>query len=122
MPAQLPNTRELRLSTRKVRRSNLPSRREDAEAREQLAIVRRGQALGFGALVLTLATIVTLAAIGQPWVAGAVATLGSWVIVAIFRTGKCQTAALDAPEVVPHQFVRLFRQGLSGRPMGGLSY
>jgi hypothetical protein len=70
----------------------MPLRRGDAEARERLAIVKRGQILGFGALILTLATIVTLAAIGQPWVAGTVVTTGLAVIVAIFVTGEYQPA------------------------------
>jgi hypothetical protein len=68
----------------------MPSRRRDAEAHERLAIVKRGQILGFGALILMLATIVTLAAIGQPWVASIVATAGLAVIVAIFVTGDYQ--------------------------------
>jgi hypothetical protein len=80
-----------------VRRSILLSRRGDVEARERLAIVKRGQILGFGALVLTLTTIVTLAAIGQPWVAGIVATTGLAVIVAIFVTGSVPTCAGSHP-------------------------
>ena len=36
----------------------------DTEARDRLVLVKRGQLFGFGALVLMLATIVTLAAIG----------------------------------------------------------
>src|SRR5262245_34688589 len=64
--------RELSLRIHTVRHSILPSRCADAEARERLAFVKRGQSLGFGALVLTLAIIVALAAIGQPWVAGIV--------------------------------------------------
>ena len=94
-------------------RSTLPSRRADAEAREQLAIVKRGQILGFGALVLTLATIVTLAAIGQPWVAGIVAT-GLVVIVATFVTG--QPAPVHIPEAAPRQSIRLPQQELPGAP------
>jgi len=43
---------------------------------------------GFGALVLILATIVALATVGQPWVAGIVATTGLPAIVAIFVTGR----------------------------------
>jgi hypothetical protein len=99
-----------------VRRSISPSRREDAEARERLAIVKRGQILGFGALVLMLATIVTLAAIGQPWVAGVVATTGLAVIVAIFVTGQYQSAPVHLPEVTPRQPVRLPQQELPGAP------
>ena len=97
-----------------MRRSILPSRHGD-EARERLAIVKRGQILGFGALVLTLATIVTLAAIGQPWVAGIVAT-GLAVIVAIFVTGQYQPAPVHIPEVAPRQPVRLPQQELPGAP------
>jgi len=96
-----------------VRRSTLPSRCGDAEAREQLAIVKRGQILGFGALVLTLATIVTLAAIGQPWVAGIVAT-GLVVTVATFVTGQYQPAPVHTPEAAPRQPVRLPQQELPG--------
>jgi hypothetical protein len=50
---------------------------------------------------LTLATIVTLPAIGQPWVAGIVATTGLAVIVAIFVTGQYQPAPVHIPEVAP---------------------
>jgi hypothetical protein len=78
----------------------MPARCGDTEARERLAIVKQGQVLGFGALVLMLATIVTLAAIGQPWVAGIVATTGLAVIVAIFVTGQYQPAPVHIPEVV----------------------
>jgi hypothetical protein len=99
-----------------VRRSILPARCGDAEARERLAIVKRGQALGFGALVLMLATIVTLAAIGQPWVAGIVATTGLASIVAIFVTGQYQPAPIHTPEVGPRQPVRLPQQELPGAP------
>lgn len=98
-----------------MRHSILPSRRGDAEARERLAIVKRGQILGFGALALTLATIVTLAAIGQPWVAGIVAT-GLAVIVAIFVTGQYQPAPIHIPEVAPRQPVRPPQQELPGAP------
>jgi len=53
------------------------------------AAQRRGQVLGFGALVLMLAAIVALAAMGQPWVAGLVATTGGLpVIVPLFVTGQ----------------------------------
>ncbi len=55
-----------------------------------MALVRRGQTLGFAALILILATIVTLAAIGQPWVAVTVTTAGLPVVVAIFVTGRYQ--------------------------------
>jgi hypothetical protein len=92
----------------------MPSRRGDAEACEWLAIVKRGQILGFSALVLTLATIVTLAAIGQPWVAGTLATTGLAVIVAIFVTGEYQPAPVHIPEVEPRRFVRLPQQELPG--------
>jgi hypothetical protein len=75
----------------------LISRRRDGEARERLALVKRGQGLGLGALVLMLWTVVTLAAMGQPWVAGIVAT-GMPVIVATFVTGKYQAAPTHIPE------------------------
>lgn len=94
----------------------MPSRRRDAEAREWLAILKRGQILGFGALVLTLATIVTLAAIGQPWVAGIVATTGLPVTVAIFVTGEYQPAPVHIPEVPPPRPVRLPQQEFPGAP------
>ena len=99
-----------------MRRSILPARWGDAEARERLAILKRGQVLGFGALVLMLATIVTLAAIGQPWVAGIVATTGLPVIVAIFVTGQYQPAPVHIPEVVPRRRVWLPQQELPGAP------
>lgn len=93
----------------------LPSRREVVEAGEQLAIVKRGQILGFGALVLTLATIVALAALGQAWVAGILAT-GLAVIVAIFVTGQYRPAPVHIPEVAPHQPTRLSQPELPGAP------
>lgn len=95
-----------------MRRSIVPSLREDAEARERLASVKRGQILGFGALVLTLATIVTLAAIGQPWVAGIVATTGLAAIVAIFVTGQYQPAPVHIPDTAPRQPVQQPQQAL----------
>jgi hypothetical protein len=98
-----------------VGRSALPSRRGDAEARERLAIVKRGQIFGFGALVLTLATIVTLAALGQSWVAGIVAT-GLAVIVAIFVTGQYRPGPVHLTEVAPHQSTRLPQEELPGAP------
>jgi hypothetical protein len=101
------------------RRSILPARCGDAEAHERLAIVKRGQTLGFGALVLMLATIVTLAAIGQPWVAGIVATTGLAVIVAIFVTGEYQPAPVHSPEVAPPRPIRLPQQELPGMPPRG---
>jgi hypothetical protein len=74
-----------------VRHPNVPPQRAEAEeASERLAIVMRGQLLGFGALVLTLAAIVTLAAIGQPWVAGILATASLTSTVAMFVTGQYQ--------------------------------
>jgi hypothetical protein len=99
-----------------VRRSILPAQCGDAEGRERLAIVKRGQVLGFGALVLMLATIVTLAAIGQPWVAGIVATTGLAAIVAIFVTGQYQPAPIHIPEVAPRRPVWLPQQELPGVP------
>ena len=80
----------------------LISWRRDADARERLALVQRGQALGLGALFLTLATVVTLTALGQPWVAGIVAT-GMPVIVAIFVTGKYQPAPAHIREAEQRQ-------------------
>ena len=99
-----------------MRRPVLPSRRGDAEARERLAIVKRGQILGFSALALMLTTIVTLAAIGQPWVAGTVATAGLAVIVAIFVTGQYQPASVHTTEVAPRQPVGLLQPELPGAP------
>lgn len=96
--SSIAENRESWLRADKLRYSISPSRRGDDEARERLALVKRGQTLGFGALVLTLATIVTLAAIGQPWVAGILAT-GLAAIVAIFVTGKYQAATMRNPEV-----------------------
>jgi hypothetical protein len=98
------------------RHPTLPSRRGDAEAGERLAIVKRGQTLGFGALVLMLATIVTLAAIGQPWVAGIVASTGLAVIVAIFVTGRYQPAPLHSPHVASGQPIRLVQPELQESP------
>ena len=74
----------------------------DEEVRERLAIVKRGQILGLGALALMLITIVTLAAIGQSWVAGSVATAGLAVVVAIFVTGQYQDASEEPNRVAPH--------------------
>jgi hypothetical protein len=70
-----------------IRLTTSLSQRGNAERSERLDLVRRGQNLGFGALVLILATIVMLAAIGQPWVAGIVATTGLVAIVTVFVTG-----------------------------------
>ena len=107
--------REPGLRPYNVGRSALPSRRGDAEARERLAIVKRGQILGFGALVLMLAAIVALAALGQSWVAGIVAT-GLAVIVAIFVTGQYRPGPVHIPEVAPRQPARLSEQELPGAP------
>jgi hypothetical protein len=107
--------REPGLRPHNVGRSALPSRRGDKETRERLAIVKRGQILGFGALVLTLAAIVTLAALGQSWVAGIVAT-GLAVIVAIFVTGQYRPGPVHIPEVAPRQPARLSEQELPGSP------
>ena len=96
-------------------RSAPPSRRGDAEARERLAIVKRGQILGFGALVLMLAAIVTLAALGQSWVAGIVAG-GLVVIVAIFVTGQYRPGPAHIPDVALRQPARLSEQELPGPP------
>jgi hypothetical protein len=75
----------------------------DTEARDRLVLVKRGQLFGFGALVLMLATIVTLAAIGQSWVAGIVATTGLGGVVAIFVTDRHQPAPVHIAEFPPCQ-------------------
>jgi uncharacterized membrane protein YphA (DoxX/SURF4 family) len=62
----------------------------DEETRARLAIVKRGQLLGFCALALMLTTIFALAAVGQPWVAETLASAGLAVVVAIFVTGRYQ--------------------------------
>jgi hypothetical protein len=77
--------------------------------------VKRGQILGFGALVLMLAATVTLAVLGQAWVAGILAT-GLAVIVAIFVTGQYRPGPVHIPEVAPHQPARLPQQELPGAP------
>jgi len=79
--------------------------------------VKRGQILGFGALVLTLATIVTLATIGQPWVAGIVATTGLPVIVTIFVTGQYQPAPVHVPQAAPPRPVQIPQQGTAAAPL-----
>jgi hypothetical protein len=86
-------------------------------AHEHLAILKRGQILGFVALVLTLATIATLAAVGQPWVAGIVATGGLAGLVAIFVPGQYQPAPVHVAEVAAPQPVQLPPQELSGAPL-----
>jgi hypothetical protein len=48
--------------------------------------------LGFAALVLLLGAVVTLAAMGEPWVAGIVATTGLTTIVPLFVTGQSPPA------------------------------
>ena len=106
-------SREPGLMRHNVGRSAVPSRRGDEETRERLAIVKRGQILGFGALVLTLAAIVTLATLGQSWVAGIVAS-GLAVIVAIFVTGQYRPGPVHIPEVAPRQPARLSEQELPG--------
>jgi hypothetical protein len=73
--------------------------------------VKRGQTLGFGALILMLASIVTLAALGQPWVAGIVATTGGLpVIVALFVTGQYRPAPAHVPDVAQCQPAQLPQQ------------
>lgn len=62
----------------------------DEETRERLALVKRGQLLGFYALALMLVAIVALAVIGQPLVAETLASAGLAVVVAIFVTGRYQ--------------------------------
>jgi hypothetical protein len=61
-----------------------------------------------------LATIVMLAAIRQPWVAGTLATTGLAAIVAIFVTGEYQPAPVHIPQVAPRRPVRLPQQELPG--------
>lgn len=78
--------------------------------------MKRGQILGFGALIITLATIVTLAAIGHPWVAGIVATPGLAVIVAIFVTGQYNPARGHNAEVASRRSVRPPQQELPVAP------
>lgn len=57
----------------------------------------RGQRIGLVALILMLLAIVTLAAIGHPWVAGVVAT-GLAAVVAIFVPGqhRAESTSLSA--------------------------
>jgi len=81
-----------------IRLTTSLSQRGNAERSERLDLVRRGQNLGFGALVLILATIVMLAAIGQPWVAGIVATTGLVAIVTVFVTGECRPSPARSSE------------------------
>lgn len=93
------------------------SGRDDHGPREQLAIAKRGQILGFGALILMLASIVTLAALGQPWVAGIVATTGGLpVIVALFVTGQYRPSPATVPEIVQQQTGQLPDQGAPNAP------
>jgi hypothetical protein len=112
-----------RISGRDGRRSShppagSPATRHDGRAvGERLAILKRGQILGFRALILVLATIVALAAIGQPWVAGVVATTGLPAIVAIFVTGRYQPSAVHTPEVASRQPVRRPRPELQEAPL-----
>jgi hypothetical protein len=65
---------------------NVPAGRSEERSDEHAAVARR-QNLGLFALVLMLVTIVVLAVLGQPWVAGAVAA-GLTAVVAIFVTGQ----------------------------------
>jgi hypothetical protein len=70
---------------------------------ERLVLMKRGQILGFCALLPTLVTIVLLAAIGQPWVAGIVAS-SLTVVVGLFLTGRnlpklSQYQPMHPPEV-----------------------
>ncbi|WP_157036385.1 hypothetical protein [Streptomonospora alba] len=78
--------------------------------------MKRGQSLGFSALIVTLAAIVALAAIGYPWVAGIVATTGLTAIVSIFVTGQYQPVPVRIPKGVPHQPVQLPRQDVPDTP------
>lgn len=77
--------------------------------------MKRGQMLGFSALFLTLATIVTLSAMGQPWVAGVVATTGLAVNVAVFVTGQYQPDSGRNLDIAPRQPVQLPDDKLPGR-------
>jgi hypothetical protein len=65
---------------RQAIRHNGTGRRRDLAA--------RGQAYGFAALVLILVTVVILAVIRQPWLAGLVVTTGLVGVVGIFVTGR----------------------------------
>ena len=78
--------------------------------------MKRGQILGFGALVLMLAAIVTLVAMGQPWVAGTVATAGLAVNVAIFVTGRHPPTSVQTSDAALPRPVRLPRQELPDGP------
>ena len=71
------------------------------EAQTRLQLVKRGQAFGLAALVATLIAIVALAALGQPWVAGILATAGLAGIAAVFVTGRYEPAPTYVPEVSP---------------------
>jgi hypothetical protein len=51
-----------------------------------------GQALGFAALVLLLGAVVALAAMGEPWVSGILATTGMATIVPLFVAGQSPAA------------------------------
>lgn len=88
------------LSAHKPRHSITLPHRGRSETDGWLAIVERGQILGFRALVLILATIITLALIGQPWVAGILATALA-AIVATFVTGRYNPPSTRVSEVTP---------------------
>lgn len=81
-----------------------------------MAVVKRGQILAFGALVLTLTTIVTLTMIGHPWVAVVVTTTGLVPVVVIFVTGQYQPTVHNVREFLPRQPVRLPTQDAPDAP------
>jgi hypothetical protein len=61
-------------------------------------LAARGQVFGFAALVLILVTIVVLANMDQPVLAGIVTTTGLVGVVGIFVTGRLQPRAAERPE------------------------
>jgi len=66
-----------------------------------VAIAKRGQAFGFWALILTLAVVVMLAALGQPWVAGIVTTTAVPAILPLFATsGHRHARAVEAHQTL----------------------
>jgi hypothetical protein len=67
------------------RRRDLAARGHTGRRRDLAA---RGQALGFAALVLILVTVVVLAVIRQPGLAGLIVTTGLIGVVGIFVTGR----------------------------------
>lgn len=92
--------------SRPTSRSSRRSCAERAVADGWLDLAARGQAFGFGALVLILATIITLAVLGQPWLAGVVATSSLVGVVGIFVTGRFQSQSDADRELEPPESVR----------------